>query len=99
MKVVIRNVKTGLYFKSDDEWTTDTETAMDFFRGADAISFAMRNSLADVEVIHSFPEPEYNISSGVLAIGPKKPRSPIPTDNLRHKTHESGAHFKGGYLP
>lgn len=75
MKVVIRNVKTGLYFKSHDEWTTAVEAAMDFVRGADAISFALRNSLTEVEVIHAFPEPEYNISSGPIRVSSKSAES------------------------
>lgn len=66
MKVVIRNVKTGLYW-SGFGWAIGINSARDFIRGADAISFAMMNGLSDIEVLHAFPEPQYNFSTGVMS--------------------------------
>jgi hypothetical protein len=66
MKVVIRNAKTGLYLNPDG-WVNDVDSAHDFVRGADAIGFAMHNGLSDIEVLHAFPEPCYNISTGVIS--------------------------------
>ena len=66
MKVVIRNVKTGLYSNLNG-WVSDLNSAHDFVRGAEAISFATRTGLGDIEVMHVFPEPQYNISTGPMS--------------------------------
>jgi hypothetical protein len=65
MKVLIRDVKTGFYL-TQDGWAAEVNTARDFERGADAISFAMRNALKDIEIVHAFPEGEFNFSTGVI---------------------------------
>jgi len=70
MKVLIRDVKTGFYLMQDG-WTADIKMARDFVRGADGISFAMRNGLQDIEIIHDFPEGEFNFSTGIINFSSK----------------------------
>ncbi|HLX69884.1 MAG TPA: hypothetical protein VKV04_09690 [Verrucomicrobiae bacterium] len=77
MKVVIRNVKTGLYW-SGFGWAVGINSARNFIRGADAISFATIKGLTDVEVLHVFPEPQYNISTGVMSFARNGRRNTLP---------------------
>ena len=72
MQVLIRDVKTGLYLTLTG-WTADIDAARDFERGADALSFAMRNALEGIEIIDAFPEAEFNFSTGILDFSRKHP--------------------------
>ncbi len=44
-------------------WVEDVVQAHDFKFGVDAIGFALKNRLADVEVVYAFPDPQYNVST------------------------------------
>jgi len=48
------------------DWIEDAEQAHDFSQGAEAIKFAVERGLKNVEIIHAFPDPQYNISTGRL---------------------------------
>jgi len=77
MKVLIRGVKTGFY-RTHDGWAAEITSAQDFERGADAISFAMRNALKDIEIIHAFPERQFNFSTGIIDFSSQDShRSPV----------------------
>jgi hypothetical protein len=67
MRIYIRNVSTGLYLNSN-EWVAEVSKARDFERGSDAIKFIVEQGLSNVEVVHAFPDSQYNFSSG--RIGP-----------------------------
>ncbi len=61
MRVVIRNIKTGLFCAGGGEWAAQAEQAQDFSTAARAISFAFEAKLKDVEVLLCFEDPRYNI--------------------------------------
>jgi hypothetical protein len=61
MKVLIQHRKTKLYMNSG-EWTDVVEKARDFERGNDAIEFAAKRKLVDVEIVYVFPESRYDFS-------------------------------------
>jgi hypothetical protein len=48
------------------KWVKDIGKAHDFKLGADAIQFAMDRGLKNVEIIHAFDDPQYNISTGPI---------------------------------
>jgi len=47
-------------------WVKDVEKAHNFTNGADAIRFASQRGLKNVEIIHSFEDHKYDISSGPI---------------------------------
>lgn len=65
MRILLRNVSTGLYLNSGDEMK-EAGPACDFKSGGDAITFAAVHRLSNVEIIYSFPEPEYNFCTGII---------------------------------
>jgi len=65
MKVVLRNIETGLYMDTG-KWIADIENARDFKHGIDALFFAEEEHLSNVEIIHVFPDSRYNFNIGPL---------------------------------
>lgn len=60
MRVVMRNPRTGLYFRNTHEWVDKPDTARDFFRTATAIFFAYEQSLLGMEVVLTFQDTSKN---------------------------------------
>ena len=61
MRTLLRNVRTGEYFQSLDEWTFNPAEAHDFGRLGRAMKFAVKAGLPDLELILSFDdEPAVN---------------------------------------
>jgi hypothetical protein len=65
MKIMLRNVNTRLYMNSG-HWIEDVSQACGFKSGGDAITFAATHHLSNVEIVYSFPEPEYNFCTGLM---------------------------------
>ena len=51
MRTVLRHIVTGLYLESVDSWTGKTEAALTFDRMGEAIGFARRSDLRDLELV------------------------------------------------
>ena len=67
MKILLRDVNTGLYMNSGD-WIEDVGQACEFKSGGDAIRFAVKQHLSDIEIIYAFPNPEYNFCAGTRGL-------------------------------
>ena len=61
MKVLLRNRHTGHYFQEPQQWTTDSEAALDFGQIEHAIKTACEAQLEDVEVVFLFSDPERDL--------------------------------------
>ncbi len=61
MRVLLCNLRTGLYFQSSDSWTTEPESAQDFGSSLKAALFALENNLNGAEVYLDFGDNEYNV--------------------------------------
>lgn len=61
MRVLLCNLKTGLYFQSSGAWTADADSAQDFGSSLKAALFALENKLEGAEVYLDFGDHEYNV--------------------------------------
>ena len=61
MRTLIRDVKTGMFYGEDGQWTAEREDAHDFAGTFQAMSFAGERELRGVEVVLAFEQPEYDV--------------------------------------
>jgi len=61
MKVLLRNVRTGLFYAGEDQWTEAHELATDFENPDLALTTVDRASLAGVEVVCHFDNPHFDL--------------------------------------
>lgn len=54
MKTVLKDVKTGLFFRNMDEWTSNLEQAAGFRDTLTALKFCQRNNLEGAAIVHLF---------------------------------------------
>jgi hypothetical protein len=62
MRVMLRDTRTGLYFKEPAEWTAETEKAQSFKHSAEAMNLAREHRISDAEVILEFEESRYTVA-------------------------------------
>ncbi len=61
MRVVLRNMKTGLFFRNSDDWSENAEAARDFVDATTALYFAKEQELLDVEIMLKFENPRHDV--------------------------------------
>ena len=57
MRIVLRNIKTGLYLHETGKWTRNLTEARTFKHGAEAMDLARNYRLEGLEVLLDFEEP------------------------------------------
>lgn len=62
MRVVLRNIRTGLYLGDNEGWTADLMIARAFRHSAEAMDFARDLQLKDLEVLLAFDEPPHQVA-------------------------------------
>ena len=62
MRVLLRDVRTGLYFRESEDWTAETEKAQSFKHSAEAMNLARKHRLEEAEVVLSFEESKYTVA-------------------------------------
>ena len=62
MRVLLRNAKTGLFYKVPWKWTAKRDVACNFGGTFQALRFAENNRLRGMEVVLTFGEPEYDLA-------------------------------------
>jgi hypothetical protein len=62
MRVLLRDVRTGLYFRQPHGWTAETEQAQSFKHSAEAMNLARKQRVQEAEVILSFEESSYAVA-------------------------------------
>lgn len=62
MRVLLRDRKTNLFWLGDGRWTANALAACDFGSSSNCIQYALRERLADTEVVLSFENPLYDIA-------------------------------------
>jgi hypothetical protein len=60
MRSLIRDVKTGMFYGSDGQWTAERDDARDFGGTFQAMNFAGQQHLHGVQVVLAFDNPEYD---------------------------------------
>lgn len=70
MKVLLRSIKTGLYYEEAAKWTSDQTAAFDFQKTPRAVEWVFAAGLENVEMLLTFVDPRFDL---VLPI--KGPRS------------------------
>ena len=62
MRVLLRDTKTGLYFREPEAWTAETEEALSFKHSADAMDRARAHRVMEAEVILTFDETRHSVA-------------------------------------
>lgn len=62
MRVLLRDVTTGLYFCEPKEWTAETGKAQSFRHSAEAMNLARAEGLEKAEVVLAFEESAYAVA-------------------------------------
>jgi hypothetical protein len=65
MRALIRDVKTGMFYGLDGQWTDEREDARDFENSFKAMAFAGEKQLREVEVVMTFGSPEFDVTISV----------------------------------
>ena len=58
MKVLLRNLRTGLYYRGGHEWTSERRQALDLEATELALKMAAHFQLEAAEVVLAFPDPK-----------------------------------------
>ncbi len=58
MRILLQNVTNKHYFRSINVWTYDPVEAYDFQHSLQAIDFAAKNQIEDVQLVVRFPDDE-----------------------------------------
>ena len=61
MRVLLKDEK-GYYYKSEEEWTSSADSAVDFKGTFAAMEFARDKGFSKAEVVLWFDDPAYDIS-------------------------------------
>jgi len=62
MRVLLRDINTGLYFREPRIWTAQIEQAQTFKHSAEAMNFARQHRLLQAEVVLAFDESCYAVA-------------------------------------
>ncbi len=62
MRVLLRDLRTGLYFREPAEWTAETQQAQNFKHSAEAMDFARREGVENAEVVLDFNESSFSVA-------------------------------------
>lgn len=65
MRIVLREIKTGLYLREPDTWTSELAAARTFKHSAEAMDTAREHGLEGLEVLLAFEEP---VAQGIFSI-------------------------------
>jgi hypothetical protein len=69
MRILIRHRLQDRYLNRQDQWVADVEMAHDFMQGDVAIDHAAALGLTDIELHYRFPNPKYDFSTPLDALG------------------------------
>ena len=62
MRVLIRDKSNGLFLGRSEAWVKQMREAHDFGGAVSAISYASARSLVNIELVHAFPDEQYNFT-------------------------------------
>ena len=62
MRVLLRDTKTGLYFREPQTWTAETTEALSFKHSADAMDRARAHQVVEAEVVLTFDETRQTVA-------------------------------------
>jgi hypothetical protein len=68
MRVIVRKLRSGKYFKAPEEWTDNAQEAHDFKGTYQAIESKVWAKDEPVEIVFSFGEKKYDVSILVGAV-------------------------------
>lgn len=74
MKVLLRNIETGMYYVDASKWTSDQTAAFDFEKTTKVVELVFSAHLENVEMLLTSEDPTFDL---ILAID-QKPASPLP---------------------
>lgn len=62
MKILLRNVESGLFLSDVNTWTADSTQARNFYREKTAVDVSVNLRAEAVEWYYDFDDPKYNFS-------------------------------------
>ena len=69
MKVLLRNVETGLLYAGPAQWTEAHSDAVDFERPDLALDCVAQSQLSNMEVVMHFEEPAFDVPITIVSAG------------------------------
>jgi hypothetical protein len=69
MKVLLRNVQTGLFYAGLEQWTEDPKQAADFERPDLALDQVRAGQLGKVELIVRFDDAAFDVPMTIVSAG------------------------------
>ena len=75
MRVLLRNIETGLFYEDASKWTADQTAAFDFEKTHRAVALVFAAKLEGVEMLLTSEDPQFDLILGVNRENP--PTSPI----------------------
>ena len=61
MRVLLRQIRSGMLLQDEDRWTANPERARSFKHSAEAMDFARKKRLKEVEVLLTFETPRFEV--------------------------------------
>ncbi len=69
MRVLLRNIETGLFYAGSEKWTANDAEAIDFHKTDLAIDAVWENKLQPMEILMRFDEPFMEIPMAIIGFG------------------------------
>src|SRR5438094_3217709 len=100
MRVLLRNVITGKYYKGEGQWTADAPEAYDFRSGAHAIKTWAGSAETCLEMVFSFGDSKYDLTLALRQSAEEQSvkrepgtfrSAPSPVQQSRQRTSTSGS--------
>jgi hypothetical protein len=62
MRVLLRDTRTGLFFRGLHDWTAEVEQAFSFRHSAEAMDLAREHAVENAEVLLSFEQTDQTVA-------------------------------------
>jgi hypothetical protein len=69
MKILLRNIQTGLFYAGPNQWTNNDPEAFDFEQTDLALDAVRDGKLQSIEVLMKFEDPAYEIPLHIVGQG------------------------------
>ena len=71
MRVLLRHLQTGLYFRDHQGWTDQPDSGWDFKTSAKALQLVTEMGIQGVEILLWFDDPRYNLTLPISDVRPR----------------------------
>src|SRR4030095_1811015 len=94
MKVLLRNVETGLYYEEASKWTPDQTAAFDFEKTTRVVELVFAEHFENVEMLLMNDDPQFDLILPIDTKSSSDTATPVPGavarkpgGDVRHQPH------------